>query len=89
MRQELIYSMKNIHRDDFNIYGYRFGKNGVKAACIVGSLRGHEVQQLYICSLLVKLLKDIELHGGIVGDSGDPIRQLSGHERRETFLVYR
>ena len=44
MRQELIYSMKNIHRDDFNIYGYRFGKNGVKAACIVGSLRGHEVQ---------------------------------------------
>ena len=49
MRQELIYSMKNIHRDDFNIYGYRFGKNGVKAACIVGSLRGHEVQQLYIC----------------------------------------
>ena len=26
MRQELIYSMKNIHRDDFNIYGYRFGK---------------------------------------------------------------
>ena len=69
MRQELIYSMKNIHRDDFNIYGYRFGKNGVKAACIVGSLRGHEVQQLYICSLLVKLLKDIELHGGIVGDN--------------------
>ena len=69
MRQELIYSMKNIHRDDFNIYGYRFGNNGVKAACIVGSLRGHEVQQLYICSLLVKLLKDIELHGGIVGDN--------------------
>lgn len=32
-------------------------------------LRGHEVQQLYICSLLVKLLKDIELHGGIVGDN--------------------
>ena len=31
MRQELIYSMKNIHRDDFHIYGYRFVKNGVKA----------------------------------------------------------
>lgn len=69
MRKELIFSMKNIYRDDFHVYGYHFGKPGSKAACIVGPMRGNEIQQLYICSLLVKKLKEIELHGGIVGDN--------------------
>ncbi len=48
-----------------NIYGYRFGK-GEKSACIVGAMRGNEVQQLYICSKLVKTLKELEKKGTIV-----------------------
>lgn len=48
-----------------NIYGYRFGK-GEKSACIVGAMRGNEVQQLYICSKLVKTLKELEKKGNIV-----------------------
>lgn len=69
MRQEIIFSMKNTYRDDFRVTGYHFGKQGHKAACIVGSMRGNEVQQLYICSLLVKMLKEIEMHGGIIGEN--------------------
>jgi len=69
MRRELIFSMKNTYRDDFRVYGYHFGRSGSKAACIVGNMRGNEVQQLYIGSLLVKMLREIEMHGGIVGDN--------------------
>ena len=46
------------------ILGYQFGK-GEKAACIVGPVRGNEVQQLYICSQLVKALKELENNGCI------------------------
>ncbi|MCD8222194.1 MAG: M14 family metallopeptidase [Clostridiales bacterium] len=65
MKKECIYSLKNCYRDDMNIYGYRFGK-GEKSACIVGAMRGNEVQQLYICSKLVKTLKELEKKGNIV-----------------------
>lgn len=69
MKKEVIFSMKNTYRDDFQVTGYHFGKKGTKAACIIGAMRGNEIQQLYICSLLVKKLKEIEQHGGIVGDN--------------------
>lgn len=65
MRKERIYTLKNSYRDDMNIYGYHFGK-GDKAACIVGAIRGNEVQQLYVCSQLVKALKALETKGAIV-----------------------
>ena len=65
MKKECIYSLKNSYRDDLNIYGYRFGR-GEKAACIVGAMRGDEVQQLYICSQLVKALKNLEEKGAMV-----------------------
>jgi len=65
MKKECIYSLKNHYRDDMNVYGFRFGK-GEKAACIVGAMRGNEVQQLYICSQLVKALKALEEKGAIV-----------------------
>ena len=48
-----------------DIYGYRFGK-GEKAACIVGAMRGNEIQQMYIGALLVKSLKELEERGSIV-----------------------
>lgn len=64
MRKEILYSLKAPYRDDLKITGYRFGY-GEKAACIVGALRGNEVQQLYVCSLLVQKLKELEAHGHI------------------------
>ena len=64
MKKEVIYSLKSPYRDEFRITGYRFGK-GNKAACIVGAIRGNEVQQLYTCSQLIKELKKLEKRGSI------------------------
>lgn len=68
MKKECIYSLKGCYRDDMNIYGYRFGK-GEKSACIVGAMRGNEVQQMYICSKLIKTLKELEQKGAIVSNN--------------------
>lgn len=65
MQKEILFTLKSPYRDDLRIQGYRFGK-GEKAACIVGALRGNEVQQLYVCSQIVKTLSELERRGNIV-----------------------
>ena len=64
MIEREIYRMQTPYRDDFVVKGYQFGK-GQKAACIVGPVRGNEIQQLYVCSQLVKTLKELEQKGCI------------------------
>lgn len=59
--------MKSPFRDDFTIPGYYFG-NGEKTVAIVGSLRGDEVQQLFIASQIVKNLIHLE-ESGMISDS--------------------
>ena len=64
MKKKIIYEIKGLYRDTFRVTGYEFGK-GKKALCIVGSMRGNEVQQLYCCSQLVKKFKQLEEEGRI------------------------
>lgn len=64
MKKKIIYEIKSIYRDDFRVTGFEFGK-GNKSVCVVGSMRGNEVQQLYACSQLVKRLKKLEEDGKI------------------------
>ena len=64
MKKRTIYKIKGLYRDDFRVTGYEFGK-GKKSVCIVGAMRGNEVQQLYCCSLLVKKFKQLEEEGKI------------------------
>ncbi|NRW83666.1 hypothetical protein FHX28_002995 [Clostridium beijerinckii] len=64
MIKEIIYTLKSPHRDDMRITGYKFGKGG-KSACIVGAIRGNEIQQLYTCSQLIKTLTKLEQRGAI------------------------
>lgn len=64
MIKEVLYRLQAPYRDDMRITGYVFGK-GEPAACIVGALRGNEIQQLYICSQLVNALKELEQRGCI------------------------
>lgn len=64
MRKKTIYEIKGLYRDNFRVTGYEFGK-GKKSVCIVGTMRGNEVQQLYCCSLLVKKMKQLEAEGRI------------------------
>lgn len=64
MKKEILFQMKSTYRDDFKIEGYRFG-SGEKTVCIVGPMRGDEVQQQYICSQIVHELQRIEAGGGL------------------------
>lgn len=54
-----IYTVHSTYREDMKIRGYTFGQ-GEKSACIVGALRGNEVQQMYVCSQLIQALKELE-----------------------------
>lgn len=62
MKKKTVYEIKALYRDDLRVRGYEFG-SGKKSVCIVGSCRGNEVQQLYVCSQLVKRLKELEERG--------------------------
>ncbi len=64
MKKKTIYEIKGLYRDSFRITGFEFGK-GKKSLCIVGSMRGNEVQQLYCCSQLVKKFRQLEEEGRI------------------------
>jgi len=59
MKKITVYEIKGLYRDNFRVTGYEFGK-GSKTLCIIGSMRGNEVQQLYCCSQLVKKFKQLE-----------------------------
>lgn len=67
MKKKTIYEIKGLYRDSFRITGFEFGK-GKKSLCIVGSMRGNEVQQLYCCSQLVKKFRQLEEEGRIRPD---------------------
>ena len=62
MQEVEISRLVSPYRDDMVIKGYQFG-HGEKAACIVGPVRGNEIQQMYICSQLVRALKELENNG--------------------------
>lgn len=64
MKKKIIYKIPGLYRDDFRVTGYEFG-TGKKSVCIVGTMRGNEVQQLYCCSQLIKKFKQLEADGRI------------------------
>ncbi len=68
MKKEIIYSLQATYREPMDVQGYTFGK-GEKSACIIGAIRGNEVQQLYVCSQLVKALSELEQKGAIVANN--------------------
>lgn len=68
MIKEVIFSLQAPYREEMKIYGYTFGK-GNKSACIVGPTRGNEVQQLYACSQLVRILSKLERTGAILSNN--------------------
>ncbi|MDE5907619.1 MAG: succinylglutamate desuccinylase/aspartoacylase family protein [Lachnospiraceae bacterium] len=64
MHKEEIYRVHFPYREDMVIQGFRFGK-GDPTACILGAIRGNEIQQMYICSQLIRELKELEMNGCI------------------------
>jgi len=62
MRSETLFQIKTVYRQPLDIICQRFGE-GEKALAIVGQMRGNEVQQLYICSQLIRELALCEREG--------------------------
>ncbi|MCQ2197188.1 MAG: succinylglutamate desuccinylase/aspartoacylase family protein [Bacteroidaceae bacterium] len=62
MKVQTIFRMSSPYRDDFRIKAYTFG-NGKKTLCLVGTMRGDEIQQQYVASRLVALLRSAEEAG--------------------------
>lgn len=62
MKESILYEIPHIYRDNFRIRGFTFGQ-GEKALCIVGSMRGNEYQQIYMCSRMLQRLKKLEAEG--------------------------
>lgn len=64
MKKEILYSIKSPYRESLDVIGYTFGE-GEQSCCIVGSTRGNETEQMYVCAQTVKLLKRLEEEGKI------------------------
>ncbi len=62
MKESIILRISHIYRDDFRVRAFTFGE-GEKALCIVGSVRGNEYQQIYMCSRILQRLKKLEAEG--------------------------
>ena len=67
MQKGILFGVKSPYREQLNVYGFRFG-HGRKAAAIVGAMRGNEIQQMYVCSRVIKELKKLEAVGEITSD---------------------
>ena len=50
------------YRQPIPVYGYRFGSRK-KTLAVMGSIRGDEVQQMYVAALLVRKLAELEKQG--------------------------
>ena len=88
MKKVRVFEMPSLYREPLEITGYRFGR-GEKSAAIVGAMRGNEIQQLYICSQLVRKLKAIEAAGGLrenVCIEVIPLRQSLFAQHRQALL---
>ena len=57
------------YRQPIPVYGYRFGSRK-KTLAVMGSIRGDEVQQMYVAALLVRKLAELEKQGAFVPDLG-------------------
>lgn len=68
MKKEIVYSVPSLYRDDLRITGYSFGR-GEKSVCVIGAIRGNEIQQLYVCSQLIRVLRELEQKGDISNDN--------------------
>jgi len=67
MVKNTIFSIKSPYRQNMDIVGYTFG-TGERSCCVVGALRGNEIQQMAVCAQLVDTLKRLEEKGCIIKD---------------------
>lgn len=73
MKRETIYEIESLYRSPFKIESFSFGAKQDSSKCkrsvaVMGSMRGNEVQQLYIASQVIHNLRQLEDAGLIADD---------------------
>lgn len=70
MEKKTIFTFSALpYRQKIPVYGYYFGSQK-KTLAVMGSTRGDEYQQIFVCGLLIKTLKKLEAAGELTGDTG-------------------
>lgn len=64
MEEVFLFELRSVYTDHMRIKGFRFGQ-GEKSVCIIGATRGNEVQQVFLCSQLVRIFTQLEQQGKI------------------------
>ena len=70
MREEVLFTLDTPYRQPLAVKGWRFGNPERKNLAVVGALRGNEIQQMYVCSLLIQSLAELEQEGLLAPDAG-------------------
>lgn len=69
MRELTLFELDTPYRERLTIEGYEFGPEECSTSvAVVGSMRGNEVQQTYICASLVQRLRAMEESGALTGN---------------------
>ena len=70
MTEKTLFRIDTPYRREVPVTGKLFGNPDKKTIAIVGALRGNEVQQMYICARIVKLLSELETENKINPECG-------------------
>ncbi len=70
MIEKTIFDLKSVYREPLEVKAFCFGDINYKTICIMGAMRGNEIQQMYVCAMLVQQLKRLELSGRISKNTG-------------------
>ncbi|MCM1530293.1 MAG: M14 family metallopeptidase [Alistipes sp.] len=70
MTEKTIFTLESVYREPLEVKAFCFGDISQKTICIMGAMRGNEVQQMYVCARLVQELKKLEINGKIAKNKG-------------------
>lgn len=70
MREEILFQVDTPYRRSLPVKGWYFGDPGKRSLAVMGALRGNEIQQMYVCALLIQALEGLERDGLLAPDAG-------------------
>lgn len=70
MKEEVLFTVEAPYRPALQVKAWRFGNPAQKSLAVMGALRGNEIQQMYICGLLIKRLEKLERDGQLDENCG-------------------
>ena len=70
MRELELFTVDTPYRRPLPVRGWAFGAPDKKSLAVMGALRGNEIQQMYVCSLLIQSLAELEREGLLAPETG-------------------